>query len=413
MPFYDVGMDAQTALRTVISLVPNWYVADCGPFKHTLGVGDQTAEFFSHRRPTPELNELIKRAKADLPRLLGISENLPSVVAMNYVQEHFAKVWLKLRAPNIAWERLLDYLSTVSERTYENQRVSYNFVISEGERSMSVTDARIQKIFDPLATSMHTFIRLNKEVEFAGYQEIRWEEIKDTQEYKFYPEFLQPIAGNLKAGEFSVHQTLRGDLIIMDKAGMVAAKRKGRWKLYDVNTFKNSIIDAISDTVRGARTQDYRVGCNLFEIMFDLSFKRHGALLVYDPNKQVLQRVRNRGSVITGKEADEAHSLLAPTIRSIQMCSKPHHSRKKRLLLEIASMDGAVLFTPTEVLAFGAMIDQHEKAGTETGARGTAARSVLYWGGLPIKVSADGEITIYFRSYGRPSGTCEARLEFL
>lgn len=406
-------MDVQTALRTVISLVPNWYVADCGPFKHILRAGEETVEFFSHRRLTPELNDLITHAREDLPRLLSVAVNLPSVTAVNYIQEHFAKVWLRLRSPDINWEKLLDYLSAVSDRTYENQRVSYNFVIGEGEGSLSITDGRIQKIFDPLATSMHTFIKLNKDIEFAGYEEIRWEEIKDTQEYKFYPEFLQPIAGNLRPSEYSVHQTLRGDLVIMNAAGMVAAKRKGRWKLYDVNTFKNSIVDAIVDTVEGTRTQDYRVGCNLFEIMFDLSFKRHGALLVYDPNRRVLERVRNRGSIIAGQEADQAHSLLAPVIRGIQMCSRPHHSRKKRLLLEIASMDGAVLFTPTEVLAFGAMIDQHENAGNETGARSTAARSALYWGGLPIKVSADGEISIYFRSYGRPGGSCEAQLEFL
>lgn len=406
-------MDVQTALRTVINLVPNWYMAECGPYPYSIEVGGESAQFFSHRSLTPDLHNLLTQAQADLPRLLGVSESLPSVTAVNFIQEHLAKAWLNLRAPGIAWEVLLDYLSVVSDRTYENQRVSYNFVIGDGEGSLSIADPRIQKVFDPLATSMHTFIRLTKSMEFAGYGEVRWGDIRDTEEYKFYPEFLQPIAANLKKGEYSVHQTLRGDLIIMDWAGMLAAKRKGRWKLYDVYTFKNAIVDAIRSTVEGGRAQDYRVGCNLFEIMFDLSFKRHGALLVYDPNRRVLGHVRNKGSIIAGPDTDEAHSLLAPTIRGIQMCDKQHQARSKRLLLEVASMDGAVIFTPTEVLAFGAMIDQHENAGRETGARSTAARSALYWGGLPIKVSADGEISIYFRSRGSRGGLCEAELEFL
>jgi hypothetical protein len=221
----EKAMDVQTALKTIISLVPNWYTAETGPFRHAINVSDEEVEFYSHRRLTPELRELRERVQADLPRLLNVADNLPSVAATNFIQEHFAKVWLGLRGPGVRWDTLLDYLSVVSERTYENQRVSYNFIIGDGDGTLSITDERIQKIFDPLATSMHTFIRLTRGVEFAGYDEVRWGDITDTYEYKFYPEFLQPIASSLGAGEYSVHQTLRGDLIIMNKFGMIAAKR--------------------------------------------------------------------------------------------------------------------------------------------------------------------------------------------
>ena len=61
---------------------------------------------------------------------------------------------------------------------------------------------------------------------FVGYEEIPWQSVKDTDKYKFSPEFLQPIWSMLKDGEYSVHQTNRGDLIILNSAGLVAAKRK-------------------------------------------------------------------------------------------------------------------------------------------------------------------------------------------
>ena len=132
---------------------------------------------------------------------------------------------------------------------------------------------------------------------FVGYEEIPWQSVRDTDTYKFSPEFLQPIWSMLRDGEYSVHQTNRGDLIILNSAGLVAAKRKGRWKLYDVFTFKNSIVDAINQTISSGGENNYRVGCNLFDVMFDLSFRRHGALLVYDPSRSVLSHVTNPGSI--------------------------------------------------------------------------------------------------------------------
>ena len=162
---------------------------------------------------------------------------------------------------------------------------------------------------------------------------------------------------------------------------MVAAKRKGRWKLCDVFTFKNSIVDAINQTISSGDGNNYRVGCNLFDVMFDLSFRRHGALLVYDPRRSVLSHVTNPGSIFSGN-ADLARTALAPHVSSIGMGNADYGHRKKRLFLELASLDGALLFTGREILAVGAMIGTHAKAQQDIGARSTAARSALYWAGF-------------------------------
>jgi hypothetical protein len=173
-------------------------------------------------------------------------------------------------------------------------------------------------------------------------------------------------------------------------------------------------VDAISDTIGGTLPRHYRVGANLYEILFDLSFKRHGALLVYDPNLQVIEHIVNKGSIITddGAHADSSHLILMDSVRNIPMGNREQAARKKRLFLELTSLDGAVVFTPTKILAFGAMIETHDKAMYEMGARSTAARSAYYWGGCPIKISADGEMSIFFTSRWRKL-SCEAKLEFL
>jgi hypothetical protein len=46
------------------------------------------------------------------------------------------------------------------------------------------------------------------------------------------------------------------------------------------------------------------------------------------------------------------------------------------------------------------------------GARTTAGRSAYLWGAHPIKVSADGDVTVYFESRNGDN-VCDAEMHFL
>ena len=303
---------------------------------------------------------------------------------------------------------MLEYASVVNLRTYENQTITFNYVISEGEGNIKVTEPELQKFLDTLSTSIFTFIRIDFDLNFIEFEEIKWSDMKTQKPINLIQNFFSHKS-ILKKDEYSIHLTNRGDIIIMDNVGILAAKRKRRWKLYDVRTLKNFFNYAIGKEV-------YYIGANLFEIIWDLSFKRHGALLVYDPDKEVINHIVNKGSVMFDnppENQDKARLMLSPSLRKIPMASPNYSIRKKRLLLEIASMDGAVIFSNGLILAFGAMIETHENAGEEAGARSTAARSAFYWGGYPIKVSSDGEITLYFVSKSRNNEECIATTEFL
>jgi hypothetical protein len=83
----------------------------------------------------------------------------------------------------------------------------------------------------------------------------------------------------------------------------------------------------------------------------------------------------------------------------------------RRLLSELASIDGAVVFDRNNVLAIGAVIKPHPGVGSHVGTRTTAAHSALRWGGIPAKVSSDGDVTIYFESQGE-DGSSQAEIQF-
>ena len=78
----------------------------------------------------------------------------------------------------------------------------------------------------------------------------------------------------------------------------------------------------------------------------------------------------------------------------------------------MASIDGAVVFDDDHILALGALIRSHPDVGSQLGARATAARSSFLWGARPIKVSSDGDVTVYFKSAGGDQ-ECNAAMNFL
>jgi len=212
--------------------------------------------------------------------------------------------------------------------------------------------------------------------------------------------------------DLSAHLTSLGSLVLMNKAGLLAARRKGKWRVYDVRTFKNSLSYCLGN---------YHVGANLFEVLFDLSFRHQGALLVYDPEHRLGKHLLNRESILldewNGHDGDglaqpPGQALIRRSIEDIGIGRKAGSLKRKRRLIELACIDGAIVFDDARILAVGAIIEPHPNVGSQLGARSTAARSAYLWGGRPITVSSDGEVSIFFTSGNGPR-QCEAMMHFL
>jgi DNA integrity scanning protein DisA with diadenylate cyclase activity len=87
---------------------------------------------------------------------------------------------------------------------------------------------------------------------------------------------------------------------------------------------------------------------------------------------------------------------------------------QRKLLFELATLDGAVLFDGSAVLIFGGVLHLHDAAQRHLGARTTAAYSAFHWGGVPVMISTDGEITMVFESTDPRTGRSSvATLEFM
>ena len=412
--------------REIIRLVPHWYEAAFGPEQFSIPVGSRSVRFCNHSRLTPALRTFLTRISARTQTLpLEHFVNLPGLI--DVVLESFAIEWLQMHSPGTDWVRFIRYLESIARRTYENQPVALNLIIRQGRGSGDITRPYIQKFFDRLASSTFSFLAVDSDLRLIEYGEVSWSQVQASPSYKFHPEFLHPIHSVMDETDFSAHLTTGGDLIIMSKAGLLATRRNRKWKIYDVRTFKNSLAYCLGSHYAGA---------NLFEVVFDLSFRRQGSLLIYDPNHLISDHILNGESIIEdprqGKTAttrrgaaksatgetkpaprgETGQKLIVDSIADISVGRRAGSLRRKRRLIEMCGVDGAVVFDDERLLAVGALIRSHPDVGNQLGACATAARAAYLWGGRPIKVSSDGDVTIHFKSRNG-SSECDAVMNFL
>ncbi|HHQ4466424.1 TPA: hypothetical protein ACSP8J_000008 [Aeromonas veronii] len=200
-------MDNKKALNVVIDMVPNWYQAECGYYKNNISIGWDSEVFFTERRLTPLLNKFLITAEDSLPELLRLVKNIPDSMATEIIQESLAKKWLEQHEPRINWSKIFSYNRDLDYRTYENSSISINLLIKIGRGDFDLTDTSHYKIIDPLASNLNVYFEVNEELCYRDYNYISWGEVKESQNYKFLPEFLHPFQGIKDKDDWSIHKT--------------------------------------------------------------------------------------------------------------------------------------------------------------------------------------------------------------
>lgn len=405
----QLAVEAEIA-REIINLVPNWYEAQYGPERYPIPVGEHTEYFYDHYKLSPYLEAFLATISSRTRELpLHHFINLPRLI--DVLLESCAVEWLRIHSSATDWVRLVKYLDAVARRTSENQPIGVNLIVREGRGTEDITEPTVQKFLDRLASSHLSYFTVDSDLRLIDYGEVAWEQIQSSTSPKFHPEFLHPIHSVMSPTDISAHLTTQGDLIIMGKTGLLAARRHQKWKLYDGQSFVSSLSQCL-----GSR----HVGNNLLEVIFDLSFQRAGALLVYDPNHCIRDHILNAESVVSSKWRRNGEStrqecgqaLIERLLADTAIGEEAGSLERKRRLMEMACADGAVVFDDHSLLAVGALIKSHPSVGNQLGARTTAARSAYLWGAHPIKVSSDGDVTVYFKSRNGDN-ECDAEMHIL
>ena len=274
--------------REIVRLVPHWYSAECGPNQYGIPIGAHSAQFYNHCELTPSQSALLEKISEKTRELpLEYFTQMPGLI--DVLLESIAIEWLRIHSNAVDWTKIIKYLEALARRTYENVPVALNLIIRPGRGTQDITEPRFQKFLDRLASSPLTYFAVDSELRLIEFGEVDWAQLRRVPSYKFHPDALHPIYGIMGDDDLSAHLTPQGDIIVMNKSGLLAARHKRRWKLYEIETLKDSFTRWLKSDC---------VGANLFEVVLDLSMRRMGALFVYDPEHRIRERILNPESII-------------------------------------------------------------------------------------------------------------------
>src|SRR5208282_5185412 len=250
--------------REIIRLVPHWYEAEYGPEEYSIPIGSYSARFYNHSRLPANLSDLLAMTCARTQEL-PLDRFIEYAGATDLFVESLATEWLRMRSRELDWVKLIKYLETVSRRTSENLPVALTLIVRPGAGIGDITQPHLQKFFDRLAASPSTFtyLAVDADLRLMNYGSVEWSHINNATSCKYYPEFLHPIHSVMDETDLVAHLTPHGDLVIMDKAGVLATKRKKKWRIYDARHFRSSLAYCLGNR---------DVATNLVEVIFDLSF---------------------------------------------------------------------------------------------------------------------------------------------
>lgn len=378
----DKAMDNVEKLNVLAGTMPQLFEADSLGNVVELKLENDIVKRYATRSLTP----VLKSYKEKCQNYLRSNPLLPSSsVAKNLLTEVFAQEWLELRTsiPKEVFRQIMDYFYELGRRTNENDFVHKNIKVIinfDSISSLNLFDKRCHKAIDLIGSSPHTLIAIDTKLKIIGTESIDPSELDVSSSYSFYPAFLKNIAESSSSDQVVFTSTARGDLLVCHEKMLIASKRRDRWTVYDPATFKNTIYDLIGS---------YGLSCTLYGILWDLSYKRHGGLIIVDRDENFQNYTEMTG---------ELHQLLQSVIPLESFDSISVGVKLKKLFLELASIDGAVLISSQtgKIAGVGKNITKHPNCPSRFfGARTTAAYSAALWGAKSLKVSADGDITIY------------------
>lgn len=190
-----------------------------------------------------------------------------------------------------------------------------------------------------------------------------------------------------------VSLTRNSEILIMKKGSLWSAKRNQQWIVYSHDAYlKKMSLDggALSASLREA----------MYQTALDTSFTKTGAILAmlfYDSNTSTLI------DALIGSDKRLTKSNMSDSkIRSIMNLISDEQGKPKKfqelsrpLRAELASMDGAFIFTTTgDIKAIGTIINLDVVGKNNGGGRSAATKNLAKYG-LAMKISNDTYIECY------------------
>lgn len=294
--------------------------------------------------------------------------------------------------------QLFSDLHRLAEQTYENKALTFACIVSAENDEIPTGDAVFptdylkRKRFSVMSDGFYTTYLVSGKGALLRYASLP--ELKATAcGKKFYPHWCRELSDASRGPRLAICLTRNGDVLVLYDGSLRFTYRFGRWQYWN----HTHLVDLLKNAARVQHVPTEvipKVVNALYRVSLDVSFRRTGGLFIILRNRNQIRQIVRLGDAIGDRRRCTLDREFDRALRGakIQTLERP-------LAAEIASLDGAlVLGNSGEILAYGAVIEPRRRGRTRDveGSRTKAAIGASNYG-LCVKVSSDGDITVFVR----------------
>jgi hypothetical protein len=316
--------------------------------------------------------------------LRAIGAAFDEQVVSEHLQEHHQLT--------LSLSEVFGALHTLAEQTYENRALTFGCILDPAGRNDSVAmfpkDFITSKRFRALSDGYRTAYHLSSSGQVLDFVDLDIFGRGSLTGKHFYPEWAEPMARASRDRRCGIALSRQGDLLVFDEGTLRFTYRNGRWQYWN----HAHLITLLRDRARAQRVPPARLGLLVGEVYraaLDISFRRSGGLFVILRNRGNLRKIVRAGDAIGDLGRATADSAFDEAVGGTAI--------PRSVMVELASLDGAIVLNNSgNILAFGAVL-RPRKTGRLSGSEGSRTKAAIGAShyGLALKVSSDGDITVY------------------
>lgn len=329
-------------------------------------------------------NEALTASNASMT---AISEAFDEYVVANHVGSYNSLA--------VSVSSIFEALHTLSEQTYENKALTFGCVLDPGETRHGAVgfpgSYLSTKKYKALSDGFRTAYHISRSGLLLDFVDLARFEIPSSTARHYYPEWTEPIARSATSGRSGIVLSRQGDILVFDGGSLRFTYRYGRWQYWN----HAHLVNLLKDRARAQRVPPGILGKvvgAIYRAALDVSFRRSGGLFVILHNRNNLRQIVRPGDAIRDSQRGATDAQFDEVIAQHKFQTLP-----RVIAVELASLDGAVVLENSGVIrAYGAVL-QPKKAGRLRGTEGSRTKAAIGASnyGLSVKVSSDGDITVY------------------
>jgi len=320
--------------------------------------------------------------------LKAILAEFDEYVVAAHIQKHHD---LKLPVSEV-----LGALHKLSEQSYENKALTFGCVLDPGNRQIveDVTfpeDYLSSKRYKALSDGFRTAYLISTYGQVVDFIDLdRYGKMK-LSERNHFPDWAEPMARMSRGGRCGIALSRQGDILVFDEGTLRFTYRYGQWQYWN----HTHLIKLLRDRAKAQGVQKKvlgRVVGAIYRAALDVSFRRSGGLFVVLHHRHSLHEIVRQGDAVTdgSRRGTDASFDAVFSGKKIQFTSRS-------ILVELASLDGAVVLENSgKIVAYGAVL-RPKKSGKLIGAEGSRTKAAIGASnyGLAVKISSDGDISVF------------------